>query len=230
MPTYFLAPNTEVISSLVACYTSGSPTVIYGNAASGKTTSCLLTAIEAARNKGRAIYVDTEGGFNSDRLKQLTSGFDNVLDNIFLFHPKSFDEQHETIMNLTGLCENEKIKLVVIDTLGNHFRVAVNKDPKLTNGMMALQVQCLIRIARDLNKIVLVTTQARSNVTVKDEIAMVGGKLVGNMAKCIIELNKKDDRRFASLIKYKMEKDNVTHYNLGKCVEFEIKENGLFLK
>ena len=58
---------------------------------------------------------------------------------------------------------------------------------------------------------------------------MVGGTLIPNMSKCIIELNKKDDRRHASIIKYKMSNDKTTHLNLGKKVEFKIKEKGLFL-
>lgn len=230
MEKYALSPNNEVISSLIGEYHPGYVTGIYGNASSGKTTSCLLAAIRVAKNN-KVIFVDTESSFDSDRLKQLCDeDFNKILENIFLIQPKSFDGQQQTIEKMHRICNNEKIKLVVVDTIGNHYRVAVNENPKIINSMMAIQVQTLIRIARDMNKVVLVTNQAVSRMNEKDEINMVGGKLISNMCRCIIELNKKDSRRYATLIKYKMENEETTNPNIGKKVEFEIREKGLFLR
>ena len=46
-------------------------TVIYGEAASGKTNFCLMAAVSQAKKGNKVIYVDTEGGFSVERVKQL---------------------------------------------------------------------------------------------------------------------------------------------------------------
>ena len=224
------SPNNPVIESLIKKYNSGFVTGIYGNAASGKTTSCLLAAIEIAKSNTKVIYVDTESTFSSERLKQLcNSDFDTIIENVFLLQPKSFEQQHETILKLHKLCDNDKIKMVVVDTIGNHYRVAVKEDHKMINTMMVVQVQTLIRIARDMNKVVLITNQVTSRMDTKDEINMIGGKLIMNMCRCIIELNKKDPKRYATLIKYKLEDEQPSPFEIGKKVMFDIREKGLFL-
>jgi DNA repair protein RadB len=215
----------DVTGSLIEKYRFGHLTTIYGNAASGKTTSCLLAAIQA---EGKVIYVDTENGFDTQRLSQLYSGdVEKLLENIFLLQPKSFEEQHETILKLHKLCDNPKIKLVIVDTIGNRYRKVVNENPEESNTMMIMQMQILYRIARDLNKAVILANQVYASLK-DNKLRMIGGAIVRNMSNCIIELEKKDDRRFATLMKYKLDKGE--HHHLGKTVEFEISEKGLVAK
>jgi DNA repair protein RadB len=228
MERYSINAKNEVITSLIPAYNSGSITTLYGNAASGKTTSCLLAAIEASKH-GKILYLDTESGFNTNRLKQLHSDA-SLLERIFLVRIKSFGVQHDTILKLHELCNNEKIKLVIVDTIGNHYRVALNNNVKEVNSMMSLQLQILTRIARDLNKVVLLTNQVSSKMNGRNEIQMVGGNMIAKMSKCIIELHKKDEIRYATLVKYKTDIANTSYYKLKKSVKFEIIEKGLILK
>ena len=204
--------------------------MIYGNAASGKTTSCLLAAIACARNKSKIIFVDTENSFDSKRLQQLYYGnVKEILDNIFLIQPKTFEEQSETILKLKRLCENDSIKLVIVDTIGNLYRKRLSDKPKKINKMMAEQMADLVRIARDLNKVVIITNQVSSKVDGSNEIKMVGGKMMENLSKVIIEVKKDDKKRYAKLIKYKYDEEDKIHPNLDEKIKFEIKENGLFI-
>ena len=220
----------EPIKELIDKYESGRLTMIYGNAASGKTTSCLLASIACARNKGKIIFVDTENSFNSERLKQLYYGdVKEILDNIFLIQPKTFEEQYETILKLKKLCDNEKIKLVIVDTIGSLYRKRLNENPKGINKMMAEQMANLVRIARDLNKVVLITNQVSAKVDGTNEVKMVGGKMMENLSKVIIKLKKEDNKRYAKLIKYKYDEEDKIHPNLDEKIKFEIKENGLFI-
>jgi len=231
MENYSLPCFNEPIKELIEKYESGKLTMIYGNAASGKTTSCLLAAIAAARNKGKIIFVDTEHSFDSDRLKQLYYGdYNEILDNIFLIQPKTFEEQYETILKLKKLCDNDKIKLVIVDTIGSLYRKRLSDNPKGINKMMAEQMANLVRIARDLNKIVIVTNQVGSKVDGTTDIKMVGGKMMENLSKVIIELKKEDDIRYAKLIKYKYDEEDKIHPNLDEKIEFKIKNNGLILE
>jgi DNA repair protein RadB len=225
---FTLAPHNNVVSSLIGDYASGEPVVIYGNAASGKTTTCLLATIEAAKKGHKIVYVDTEGGFNTSRLAQLGGGnvFD-YLDSIFLFSPKSFHEQHEVILKLQDICKSPSVKLVIIDTIGNHYRVSLNDDAKLTNSMMAVELHNLLKIARDLDKVVIITNQVRADMEKKKDISIIGGKFF-DKANCVIELNKVDSNRHATLIRHKVADADTK--NIGKRLEFEIKEAGLFVK
>ena len=47
-------------------------TTIYGPSGSGKTNVAILAALESAE-KGKVIFIDTEGGFSIERAKQLFS-------------------------------------------------------------------------------------------------------------------------------------------------------------
>jgi DNA repair protein RadB len=230
MSKYMLSPNNSVIEALIGKYLPGNLTTIYGNAASGKTTCCILASISASKRDGRVVFVDTENGFNIGRLKQLSGGnYKKILDDILLIQPETYEQQHKTILNLKKICKNEKIKLVVVDTIGKYYRVQLNKEPKKTNKMMVSQLRTLVQIARDLDKVVLLTNQVYSKMDTADGLKMVGGSMMEHMNKVLIELKKIDSERTAKLVKYKTEKENTTDYNLGKTIKFEIKEKGFFL-
>ncbi len=220
----------EIIASLINDFRSGHITTIYGNAATGKTTTCLMAVIEAAKKGWKTVYIDSEGSFDSDRLKQLYGeNTDKILETLFLIHPKSFEEQDDIIKRLPKLCKSNKVKLLVIDTIGIHYRLAVKEDPKPVNTYLILQMNLLERLAKDMDKIVIVTNQAGSRFDRKDEIKMVGGEIVEKSSKCVIEFHKKDNERFATLVKYKTEDEINMVERIGKVVEFTIKEKGLFL-
>ncbi len=227
---YTLSPNTEVIENLIENYESGKITMIYGNSASGKTTCALLASFAAEKHK--VIFVDTENSFSVERLRQLyDKDVKKLLENIFLIQPKNFKEQNETILKLKKLCKNKKIKLVVVDTIGNHYRTEIKDNHKEANSMMVEQMATLVRIARDLDKVVLITNQVVADVSGDQDFRAVGGKPVYNLCKDIIELNRDPvtKERYAKLVKKKMPKENTTYYRLDKKIDFEIKEKGLFI-
>ena len=59
--------------------------LIYGPAASGKTTYCLSASIFMAKKGAKVIFIDTENGFSIERLKQLCGGdYRKIIDNLFL--------------------------------------------------------------------------------------------------------------------------------------------------
>lgn len=230
---YTLSCFSQPIKQLINNFESGFVTTIYGNSGSGKTTAVLLAAIACAKNNGKVVFVDNESGFNPERLSQLYFGdINEILDNIFLFSVNTFDEQHDTILKLDKLCEKDSVKLVVINSIGKLYRSVLNDDPKKVNEMMSEQMVALYRIARDLDKVVLLTNQVYSTVDSSTNLRMVGGKFIEKFSKIIIEMKKYQERLSARLIKYKYkeeEKDKI-HPNINKKVMYEIKEKGLFLK
>ena len=78
-------------------------TTIYGPAGSGKTNFCLMISVSQAKKGNKVIFIDTEGGFSIERIRQLAGeNYESILENIILLRPTSFAEQKEaftTILN-----------------------------------------------------------------------------------------------------------------------------------
>src|SRR6056297_3215505 len=70
-------------------------TMIAGPPASGKTNFSILVACSQAKKGNKVLYIDTEGGFSSERVKQIVGkeNMDKILENIILAEPASFLEQ-----------------------------------------------------------------------------------------------------------------------------------------
>jgi len=102
-------------------------TTIYGPAGSGKTLFCLLCSIKVAKAGKKVIFVDTEGGFSIERLKQLTADFKNVLEKIVFFRPTSFKEQKDAFEKLKDVVDN-KVGLIVVDTISMLYRLELGKS------------------------------------------------------------------------------------------------------
>ena len=212
--------NNPIISSLIEGFSKDGINMIYGNASSGKTTCCLL-ALLAASAHGKVIYIDTEKGFNTDRLTQLYGkDISAVLDKTLLMQPKDFYAQEIAILDAKKMCASPSIKLVIVDTVSNYYKMELASSPKEMNSAMAEQLANLVRIARDLGKTVIITSQVYSSPTEKDSIKVVGGNMLMKLSKKAIELNKGDNGRKARLIK----DDNSE----GRSLLFEIREKGLF--
>jgi DNA repair protein RadB len=68
--------------------------MIAGPPGCGKTNLCLIACCSQAKKGNKIIFVDTEGGFSVERVKQLVGeDYKKILENILLLEPKSFEEQ-----------------------------------------------------------------------------------------------------------------------------------------
>lgn len=214
-----ISSGSKIIDRLLnGGYESDVVSTIYGPAGSGKTTMCLLCSISVTNNGKKVIFIDTEGGFSVERLRQLEAYNDDVLKNILVLKPTSFQEQERVFENVRQMV-NEKIGLVVVDTISMLYRIECGrtKDIKKVNNEMGVQVSLLTEITRKKNIPVLLTNQVYSDFDEPNSVKMVGGDILKYSSKCLIELENLHNKRKAVIKKHRSLPEN-------KEALFEIKE------
>ncbi len=214
-------------------------TTIYGPAGSGKTNICMMAAVSQAKNS-KVIFIDTEGGFSIDRFKQLAGeNYKELLKNVLLLKPTSFDEQKkdfQTLLNQIKL--NSKISLIVVDGMTMLYRLefadSIKDESKtfLTNKELARQLRILAEIARKKNIPVIMTNQVyydfikNQDFSQKEKNAnMVGGDLLKYWSKCLVELKFFGQKRVAILKKHRSLPEKEFAFTL---VDSGIRKKGLF--
>ncbi len=194
---------------------------IYGPAGSGKTLLCLLALIEVVKKGGKVIYIDTEGGFSVERLKQLTPLYEEILGQVVFLKPVTFSQQKKDFEKLRELV-NDKIGLVVVDTVSMLYRLEMGKSEDVyeVNKALGQQLGYLNEIARVHKIPVLITNQVYADFENKDNVKIVGGDLLRYGSKCMLELkNSINGVRIASLKKHRSIKPGE--------VSFKIVEKGI---
>lgn len=213
--------------------------MIAGPPGSGKTNFGILVACSQAKKGNRVIFVDTEGGFSVERVKQIVGEYyEKLLENILLLEPTSFEEQQECFNKLLDKVKKGHVDLIVIDGMAMLYRLELgdavqskedDRIKKINRGV-AKQMRALAEISRKQNIPVVITNQVYSGFVceddwkkgIKGETNIVGGDLFKYWSKCIIELKNENGKRKALLLK---------HRSLPqKELVFEIKNEGIFRK
>lgn len=203
-------------------YESDIITAIYGPAGSGKTNMCILAAVEQAKNGKKVLFIDTEGGFSVDRLKQIN---ESCAKNIILCKATNFYEQNE-ILNKIARGINKDISLIVLDSIAMLYRLEASiakekgeEKMEIINRTLVKQLRVLNEIARKRNIPILITDQVYSDFLSNEKISelkdkgidineekaknvkMVGGDLLKYWCKCIIELQRLKAGKRKAIIK-----------------------------
>src|SRR3990167_3707151 len=212
-------------------------TMIAGSPGSGKTNFTILAACSQAKKGNKVIFIDTEGGFSVERVKQIGGeSAEEILKNILLLSPTNFDEQKKAFSQLLDKLKKNQVNLIIVDGMATLYRLGFGdikdkeENMKELNWKMAEQMRMLAEISRKQNIPVIVTNQVYSGFLSDEEIKsgakkkvnFVGGDLLKYWSKCIIELKLEGKRRKAILLK---------HRSMPmKEMSFEIKDNGIFRK
>jgi DNA repair protein RadB len=197
-------------------------TTLYGPGGSGKSNFCILTATSQARKGNKVIFIDTEGGFSSDRFKQIHQGtkeeIETSLQNILLLKPTSFKEQQKAFEQMLSHVKKENISLIIIDSIAMLYRlelgdaITANDSEKISevNRKLANQLRILNEISRKQNIPVVVTnqvyatfTQNKEDQSTERQVSMVGGDLLKYWSKCLIELKGYNNKRKIILKKHR---------------------------
>ena len=196
----------EPMKALMRGLEPKSLTSFYGAPGTGKTNICLLAALECAKNNGKVIYVDTEGGFSVERLKQMNPDLEKVLGGIEIVEPQDFTEQGKIIRSL----RERDADLVVIDSIAALYRLEYaetkveNKRILEANRELSKQLSILSNLAREREIPVLVTTHTFRNWETGDN-EVIGGDSVKYWSKVMVffERTGKTSERKATVMKHR---------------------------
>jgi DNA repair protein RadB len=220
-------------------YDSDIITTLYGGPGTGKTNFCLLVAVSQAKKRNKVLFIDTEGGFSSERVKQIVGkengeNYNEILKNIFILKPTCFKEQKEVFSKLLTYVRKQ-VSLIVVDGMTMLYRLefadARKKDiPNLegqkknkdferiqsVNFELTKQLRLLAEISRKHEIPVIITNQVYNW---EQESKMVGGDILKYWSKCLIELVNDKGRRTALLKKHR----SLPEKSLG----FQIYDGGI---
>lgn len=220
-------------------YEKGVITMFAGPPASGKTNFVLLSACSMARKGKKVIFIDTEGGFSSERAKQIL-GNENIsfLENILILNATNFQEQKKIFETLLNKIKKQDVSLIIVDGIAMLYRLEIGEainlkdDNKIKeiNREVSKQMRILSEISRKQNLPILITNQVyydfipESDFKKKEinQANFVGGDLFKYWSKTIIEIKNINGKRKAILLK---------HRSMPlKEISFEIREKGIFKK
>jgi DNA repair protein RadB len=218
-----VSTGSQTIDSLLCGgFEKGIISTLFGPPGSGKSNLVIMMTLAVANQGKKVIFVDTEGGFSTERASQLDKNYKQLLKNILILNPTTFEEQKKIFSKLRDAVNGEKVGLIVVDSIAMLYRLQKGSDEeiKTTNKDMANQLAILSEIARKKNLAVLVTNQVYADFKNKNNVHMVGGDLLKYWSKCIIKLDIIDGIRKASVFKHRSIPESKTAY-------FEIVETGL---
>ena len=190
-------------------------TECYGKFGSSKTQLGFQLCVNAQKPveegglDGGVLFIDTEGTFRPERIKQIAdaSGIDGdkVLEGIQVARATNSDHQMLLLEKAEDLVKQGKIKLIIIDSLTSYFRsdyvgrgTLAERQQKLNKHM-----HVLLRYADRYNVAVYVTNQVmdRPDILFGDPTTPIGGHVLAHISTFRVYLRRsKEDRRIAKLV------------------------------
>ena len=117
----FLSSGSDALDRLLG---GGFPfhqiSLLYGEAATGKTILSMQCVLEAARKEYKVFYLDSDQSFSANRMEGLAGGRE-LAERIVLFRPEDFDEQGRIVENIENLLTKTPT-LVVVDSITGLYR------------------------------------------------------------------------------------------------------------
>jgi len=169
---------------------SGVFTHVYGEAASGKTTLGLQFVSAMCRQGLGTLYINSEGTSPLERLEQMTDKeFKDIQKMVKILKPHDFVEQGVLIDDI-DLLIREDTRLIVVDTLTKHYRLALeDKKTNYSNHReLNRQAGVLKGLADSRDIAVLVLNQVTAKMNGIDEFEPVAENIMDYWSDYIVEL------------------------------------------
>ncbi|MGD8505502.1 MAG: DNA repair and recombination protein RadA [Candidatus Bathyarchaeota archaeon] len=179
-------------------------TEFYGEYGSGKSQVCHQLCVNVqlppehgGLNSG-VLYLDTENTFRTERIVQMSQNLgldpESVVKNIMVAEAYTSDHQMFLLENSDTIIKENKIRLIIIDSLTSHFRSEYLGREMLAERQQKLNkhMHRLIRLARAFNAAAVVTNQVMSkpDVFFGNAVHPIGGHVVAHTSHTRVYLRK----------------------------------------
>ena len=200
-------------------------TQFYGSPGSGKSQICLTTCA-LLPEKYSSIYIDTEGKFRPERLKQIEEerGLESndVLKNIQIAKTDNGQKMERAIDQIVTFFNSDKlIKLLIVDSLINHLRVEYQGRSQLPARQQKLNLLMskLCKIAIEKKIAVVITNHVQTDPSYFSSFnndVPVGGNIINFASTHIIRLKRMHTKTCAFLVKSSYLPYNESHFIINE--------------
>jgi len=142
-------------------------TLIYGEAATGKTTTAIQAAASSAKMRLKVIYVDSDRSFTQQRFRQIAGNQSkDISELISLFFPETFSEQRALIESLENYV-TPSLGMVIVDSISSLYRAAFSDTASVfsLNRDLGGQLAYLGELASSHNIACIITSQVHARLT-----------------------------------------------------------------
>ena len=148
-------------------FSRGELTLIYGEAATGKTTTAIQAAASSAKMRLKVIYVDSDRSFTQQRFRQIAGNQSkDISELISLFFPETFSEQRALIESLENYV-TPSLGMVIVDSISSLYRAAFSDTASVfsLNRDLGGQLAYLGELASSHNIACIITSQVHARLT-----------------------------------------------------------------
>lgn len=187
---------------------TGSITEIYGEFRTGKTQLCHQLCVtcqlplEQGGGVGKAMYIDTEGTFRSERLVAIAERYgldsESVLENVACARAYNSDHQTQLLMQAAAMMAESHFALIIVDSATALYRTDYSGRGELSARQthMAHFLRCLSRLACEFGVAVVITNQVVASVDGAaamfnaNPLKPIGGNIVAHASTTRLSLRK----------------------------------------
>lgn len=205
--TYLTTGSKELDKLLGGGIETGSITEMFGEFRTGKTQICHTLCVtcqlpkENGGGAGKALYIDTEGTFRPEKLKNIAERFgldpDEVVANVLYARAYNSDHQNKLLLQACGLMAESKFALLVVDSATALYRTDFSGRGELSARQMSLAkfLRNLQKIADEHQVAVLITNQVVAQVDGSsfggaNDKKPIGGHIMAHAAQTRLFLRK----------------------------------------
>jgi DNA repair protein RadA len=207
-------------------FTRGEVALIYGEAASGKTTTVIQAATASAAKGLKVVYIDSDHSFTQQRFNQIAGTRSaDISELITLFFPETFSEQRKIVECLESYVTS-RLGMIVVDSISSLYRAAFSSADSIfsLNRDLSRQVAYLGHLASSHSIICIITSQVHSRLMpTATDIEPVARRTVFHFPRVILRIKNTPK---PSVKEFVLERINGTDTARSGCL-VSLQENGL---
>jgi DNA repair protein RAD51 len=205
--TYLSTGSKELDKLLGGGIETGSITEIFGEFRTGKTQICHTLCVtcqlskEQGGGEGKALYIDTEGTFRPEKLRNIAERFgldsEAVVQNVMYARAYNSDHQNKLLLQACGLMAESKFALLIVDSATALYRTDFSGRGELSARQMSLAkfLRNLQKIADEFQVAVVITNQVVAQVDGNtfggaNDKKPIGGHIMAHAAQTRLSLRK----------------------------------------